>query len=74
MAVFMQRFNVSGCQKTVSETKCYLSTTIERLIYLSTLAPKNHSFKFPLLLDKLNIMIVMQKLQFLQEFAFAINV
>ena len=33
----MQRFNVSGCQKTVSETKYYLSTTIERPTYLSTL-------------------------------------
>ena len=29
--------NVSGCQKMVSETKCYLSTTIGRLTYLSTL-------------------------------------
>ena len=37
MVVFMQRFNMSGCQKTVSETKCYLSTKIERLMYLSTL-------------------------------------
>ena len=27
----------SGCQKMVSETKCYLSTTIERLTYLSML-------------------------------------
>ena len=26
----MKRFNVSGCQKMVSETKCYLSTTIEQ--------------------------------------------
>ena len=37
MVVFMQRFNMSGCQKKVSETKCYLSTKIERLTYLSTL-------------------------------------
>ena len=28
---------VSGWQKTLSETKCYLSTTIECLTYLSTL-------------------------------------
>ena len=34
--VVMQRFNVPGCQKTVSETKCYLSTTIERRTYLWT--------------------------------------
>ena len=31
------RFNMSRCQKTVSETKCYLSTKIERLAYFSTL-------------------------------------
>ena len=37
MFVFMQRFNGSGGQKVVSETKCYLSTLIERLTYLSTL-------------------------------------
>ena len=37
MVVFMQRFNVSGCQKTVSETQCYLSTKIERPTYLLTL-------------------------------------
>ena len=37
MVVFMQRFDVSGFQKMVSETKCYLSTTVERLTYLSTL-------------------------------------
>ena len=29
--------NISGCQKTVSETKCYLSIKIERPTYLSTL-------------------------------------
>ena len=33
----VQRFNVSDCQKIISETKCYLSTTIECLTYLSTL-------------------------------------
>ena len=34
---------------------------------------KNHDFKFPLTLDKYNIMIVMQKLKFKQEFTSAIN-
>ena len=29
---------------------------------------KNHIFKFPLILDKYNIVIVMQKLNFMQEF------
>ena len=37
MVVFMQRFDISGCQITVSETKCYVSTKIERPTYLSTL-------------------------------------
>ena len=35
---------------------------------------KNHNFKFPRILDKFSIMIVMQKLKFMQEFAFSINV
>ena len=35
---------------------------------------KNHNFKFPLILDKYNIMIVMQKLKFMQKFTSAINV
>ena len=35
---------------------------------------KNHNFNIPLILDKCNIMIVMQKLKFMQEFIFAINV
>ena len=35
---------------------------------------KNHNFKFPLILDKINIMIVMQKLKFMQEFTSDINV
>ena len=35
---------------------------------------KNNNFKFPLILDKYNIMIVMQKLKFMQEFTFAIDV
>ena len=35
---------------------------------------KNHNFKFPLILDKFNIMTVMQKLKFMQEFTSAIDV
>ena len=35
---------------------------------------KNHNFNIPLILDKCNITIVMQKLKFMQEFTFAINV
>ena len=35
---------------------------------------KNHTFKFPLILDEFNIMIVMQKLKFIQEFTSAIIV
>ena len=34
---------------------------------------KRHNFKFPLILDKYNIMIVMQKLIFMQEFTSAID-
>ena len=73
----MQRFNISGCQKTFSETKCYLSTILERPTYLSTLTSVqriNHNFNITLILDKYNIMIVMQNLKFMQEFTFAINV
>ena len=35
---------------------------------------KNHNFNIPLILDKCNIMIVMQKLKFMLEFTFAIKV
>ena len=35
---------------------------------------KNHSVSIPLILDKYNIMIIMQKLQFMQYFTFALNV
>ena len=35
---------------------------------------KNHNFQFPLILDTYKIMIVMQKLKFIQEFISAINV
>ena len=34
---------------------------------------KHHNFKFPLILNKFNIMVVMQKLKFKQEFTLAIN-
>ena len=76
MVVFMQRFNVCGCQKTVSDIKCYLLTTTEHLTYLSTStsAQRITISNFPLILDKFSIMIVMQKLKFMQEFAFSINV
>ena len=62
---------MSSCQKTVSETKCYLSTKFELLTNLSI---KNHNLNIPLILDKCNIMVEMQKLKFMQEFTFAINV
>ena len=35
---------------------------------------ENHNFNLPLIFYKCNIMIVMQKLKFMQEFSFAINV
>ena len=35
---------------------------------------KNHNFKFPLILDKFNIVIVMQKIKLMQEFVLAIIV
>ena len=35
---------------------------------------ENHNFKFPLILDKFTIMIVMENLKFMEEFALAINV
>ena len=35
---------------------------------------KNHNFNIPLILDKYNIVIVMQKVKFIQEFTSAINV
>ena len=35
---------------------------------------KNHNFKFSLILDQYNMMTVMQKLKFMQEFTSAINV
>ena len=35
---------------------------------------KNYNYKLPLVLDKYSIRMVMQKLKFMQEFTFAINV
>ena len=35
---------------------------------------KNHNFKFSLFLDKYNIIIKTQKIKFMQDFTFAINV
>ena len=35
---------------------------------------KNRNFNIPLILDKCNIMLVMQKIKFMQEFTFAIDV
>ena len=35
---------------------------------------KNHNFKFPLILDRYDIMIVMQNLKFIQELTSAVNV
>ena len=40
-------------------------------VYVSV---NNHNFKISLILDKYNIMIVMQKLKFIQEFTSATNV
>ena len=65
---------MSGCQKTVFETKCYLSTKIERPTYLSTLTSAQRITISIFLLDRYNNMIVIQKLKFMQEFIFAINV
>ena len=35
---------------------------------------KNNNVNIPLILDKYNIMVVMQKVRFMQEFTFVINV
>ena len=75
MAISMLRFNASGYQKIVSETKM-LSFEYKRTfnVFLDVnVGVKNHNFKFSLILDKYNIMIVMQKSKFMQEFTFAIN-
>ena len=49
----------------VSETNVFVDVHVDL---------KNHNFKFPLILDKYNIMIVMQKIKFMQEFTSAIDV
>ena len=78
-------YSVHGCfyatiqsiclSKTVSETKCYLSTTIERPTYLSTLtSAQRTTISIFLYFFILSIMIEMQKLKFMQEFSFAISV
>ena len=76
MVVFMHCFNVSDCQKTVSKTKCYPSTTIERPTNLSTVTSTQRITVsiFFLILDEYKIMIEMQKLEFMQEFTSAIIV
>ena len=64
----MQRFNVSGCQKKVSETNGYVTIAIERLTYLTTLTSVH---RIP---ERNYIMAVMQKLIFLQELTVVIKV
>ena len=63
-------------RKTVSETKCYLSTTLERLTYLSTLTvvQTKHNFNILLILDKYDIIIEMQLLNCMQEFTSVISI
>ena len=65
----MQKFNVSGCQETVSKSKCYhqLQSTVQRIWRQRIESQLN----IPVILDKYNMMIVMQKLKFMQEFTFA---
>ena len=72
----MQRLNISGCQKTVSETKCHLSIKIECPFSICRLnvGTKNNNVNIPLISDKYNIMVVMQKVRFMQEFTIVINV
>ena len=70
----MQQFNVSGCQKTVSETTCYLLPTIESPTCLAKLtAVQRISSSIFLLILISSIFIVIQKLQCMQEFIFVIN-
>ena len=71
MFFFMQLFNVCGCQKTVSSIDYYGMSNVFVHVNVGT---KNHNFNIPLILYKNNIMIAMQKLKFMQEFSFAINV
>ena len=49
LAVLMQRFNATGCQKKVSETNGYVTTTNKRPTYLAMLLQvHNRNFSFPL--------------------------
>ena len=43
-------------------------------IFRRYIGAKNHNFNIPLILNKYNIMIVVQKIKFMQEFTFSINV
>ena len=74
MVVFMQRFNGCSCQKRVSATKCFDFNRTSNVFIDVNVGVKNHNFNFSIILDTHNIMIVMQKLRFMQEFTFDINV
>ena len=72
----MHRFNVSSCKKTFPETKGFLPTTIEHPAYFFdvNVGAKNHNFNIPRVWDLYNIiMIVLQKIKFMQEFTSIIN-
>ena len=58
-----------------SETRCYFCNHNQTSnVFLDVNGGvKNHNFKFPLILDQYNIMKIMQKLKFMQEFTSAIN-
>ena len=71
----MQQLNVSSCQKNVSETTCYVTTTVKCPTYLGMLTSVHRIaiLVFLLFSDKNNIMLVMQKLKLIQEFNFAVS-
>ena len=52
----------------------YNQTSTGNLFVDVNVVVKNQTFKFPLIVDKDTIMIVMQKLKFFQEFTSGINV
>ena len=52
----------------------YNQTSTGNLFADVNIVVKNQTFKFPLIVDKDTIMIVMQKLKFFQEFTSGINV
>ena len=58
---FMQRLNVSGCQKKVLKTNGYGTSNKFGDVNVSA---QNRNFSFLLFSDKNNIMPVMQKLKF----------